>query len=64
MLDRHCPADTIPVVSMEQIMPVFLNIPGKGVLFEEDLAKTGASDDRSSTARSASSTATRPRTAS
>jgi hypothetical protein len=23
---------------------VFLNIPGKGVLFEEELAKTGASD--------------------
>ena len=30
-------------MSLEQIAPVFLNIPGKGVLFEEELAKTGAS---------------------
>lgn len=44
MLDRHMPQDTIAVVSMEQLMPVFLNVPGKGVFFEEDLAKTGASD--------------------
>jgi len=24
---------------------VFLNVPGKGVMFEEPLAKTGASDE-------------------
>lgn len=45
MLDRHMPQDTICVVSMEQLMPVFMNIPGKGVFFEEPLAKTGASDE-------------------
>lgn len=45
MLDRHMPQDTILVASMEQIMPVFMNIPGKGVLFTEPLAKVGASDE-------------------
>lgn len=43
-IDRALPADAIAVVSLEQIQPVFLNIPGKGVLFEEELAKTGASE--------------------
>jgi hypothetical protein len=45
MLDRHMPQDTIAAVSLEQLMPVFLSIPGKGVFFEEQLAKTGASDN-------------------
>lgn len=44
MMDRHMPQDTIAAVSLEQLMPVFLNIPGKGVFFEEPLAKTGAAD--------------------
>ncbi|MFE2019882.1 DUF5309 family protein [Streptomyces sp. NPDC059499] len=44
MMDRHMPQDVITVASLEQLMPVFLNVPGKGVLFEEPLAKTGASD--------------------
>ena len=43
-IDRALPADAIAVVSLEQVAPVFLNIPGKGVLFEEELAKTGAAD--------------------
>lgn len=43
-IDRALPQDAIAVVSLEQIQPVFLNIPGKGVLFEEELAKTGASE--------------------
>lgn len=43
-VDRALPADALAVVSLEQVNPVFLNIPGKGVLFEEALAKTGASD--------------------
>lgn len=43
-IDRALPADAIAVVSLEQVHPVFLNIPGKGVLLEEELAKTGASD--------------------
>jgi len=45
MLDRHMPQDTLLVCSMEQLTPVFLNIPEKGVFFEEELAKTGASDE-------------------
>ncbi|MGW6498554.1 SU10 major capsid protein [Nonomuraea angiospora] len=45
MMDRHMPQDTLAVVSLEQLMPVFLNIPGKGVMFEEALAKTGAADE-------------------
>lgn len=44
VLDRQLPADALAVVSMEQVDPVFLNIPNKGVLFEEELAKTGASE--------------------
>lgn len=43
-IDRALPADALAVVSVEQLDPVFLSIPGKGVLFEEELAKTGASD--------------------
>lgn len=43
-IDRDLPADAIAVVSLEQIKPVFLDIPGKGVLFEEELAKTGSSE--------------------
>ena len=45
MLDRHLPQDAIAIVSLEQLRPVLLNTPGKGVFFEEPLAKTGASDD-------------------
>src|SRR5690606_17500492 len=45
MMDRHVPQDTIIVCSLEQLRPVFLNIPGTGVMFEEPLAKTGASDE-------------------
>jgi hypothetical protein len=44
MLNRHMPSDAIAVVSMEQCMPVFLEVPGKGHMFAEPLAKTGASD--------------------
>lgn len=45
MLDRHMPQDAIGAVTLDQLRPVFLNTPGKGVFFEEPLAKTGASDD-------------------
>jgi hypothetical protein len=45
MLDRHMPQDTILLCSMEQLRPVFLNVPGKGTLFSEALAKVGASTD-------------------
>jgi hypothetical protein len=43
-IDRALPADALAVLSLEQIDPVFLSIPGKGVLFEEELAKTGSAD--------------------
>lgn len=45
MMDRHMPQDSLAVVSLEDLMPVFLETPGKGHFFEEPLAKTGASDD-------------------
>jgi hypothetical protein len=44
MLDRHVPASTIIVCSLEQCKPVFLEVPGKGHFFSEPLAKTGAKD--------------------
>lgn len=44
MLNRYMPADQLAVVSMEQCAPVLLNIPDKGFLFVEMLAKTGAND--------------------
>ena len=43
VIERALAPDTIAVVSLEQVDPVFLEIPGKGVLFEEELARTGAS---------------------
>lgn len=44
VVERALPKDTIAAVSMEMVDPVLLSIPGKGVLFEEELAKTGATD--------------------
>jgi hypothetical protein len=44
MLDRMVPTTTLAVVSMEQCVPVFLEIPGKGHFFAEPLARTGAKD--------------------
>ncbi len=42
MLNRNMPVDQLAVISMEQCAPVFLEIPGKGHFFVEELAKTGA----------------------
>lgn len=42
VIERALAPDTIAVVSLEQVAPVFLEIPGKGVLFEEELARTGS----------------------
>lgn len=42
VVERTLPPDAIVVVSAEQLMPVFLDIPEMGVLFEEELAKTGS----------------------
>ena len=42
VLERHMPKSEALVASMEHVAPVFLNIPGKGFLFREPLAKVGA----------------------
>lgn len=42
MLDRWMPAGQIAVVDLAVCYPVFLEIPGKGLLFTEELARTGA----------------------
>ena len=42
--NRFMPDDKILLADVSQIAPVFQAVPGKGVLFEEPLAKIGASD--------------------
>ncbi|MGH3602182.1 MAG: SU10 major capsid protein [Pseudonocardiaceae bacterium] len=44
MLNRHMPTSVLEAVSLEQCMPVFLPIPGKGFLFVEPLSKVGAAE--------------------
>lgn len=44
MLDRHMPVTAVLILSLEDLAPVFLRIPGKGHLFVEDLAKNGSAD--------------------
>jgi len=44
MLDRYLPQHKLVVASLEQLAPVFLEIPGKGHFFAEPLAKTGAQE--------------------
>lgn len=46
MLSRIVPKSTLVMASLEQCMPAFLEIPGKGHLFLEDLAKTGSSENK------------------
>ncbi len=43
MVDRYMPAGTLVAASLEECAPRILQIPGKGFLFFEELAKTGAS---------------------
>jgi hypothetical protein len=38
------PADSLVFVSLEDCAPVMLEIPGKGFLFVEELAKVGSSE--------------------
>ena len=45
MLDRYVPKDTMIVASLEDLSPAILEIPGKGFLFLEPLAKVGSSQD-------------------
>lgn len=42
--NRFMPDDTILIADVAHVAPVFQAVPGKGVLFEEELAKVGASD--------------------
>jgi len=42
--NRFVPPDTILLVDVAHVAPVFQVVPGKGVLFTEELAKTGASE--------------------
>ncbi len=42
MVDRYVPKGVIIAASLEELAPRILNIPGKGFLFLEELAKTGS----------------------
>jgi hypothetical protein len=44
MLNRWMPTGQIAVVDLSVCAPVWLEIPGKGLLFAEPIAKTGASE--------------------
>jgi Family of unknown function (DUF5309) len=44
MLDRWMPTGQIAVADLSVCAPVWLEIPGKGLLFQEPLAKTGSSE--------------------
>jgi hypothetical protein len=44
MLNRYMPSAALQVVSLDECAPVFLEIPGKGFLFQEELAKQGAAE--------------------
>jgi hypothetical protein len=44
MLNRWFPANSIGIIDLSVLAPVFLEIPGKGTLFTEPLAKTGSSE--------------------
>lgn len=43
LVDRWMPANQIALVDLSVCYPVFLEIPGKGLLFTEELARTGSS---------------------
>lgn len=43
MVDRHMPDNTVGILDLSVCYPVFLEIPNKGLLFVEELARTGAS---------------------
>ena len=44
--DPFVPADSILIADVAAMAPVFQDVPGKGVLFLEDLSKTGAADKK------------------
>jgi hypothetical protein len=44
MVDRWMPTDTLALVNLAASAPVFLEVPKKGHMFVEPLAKVGAAD--------------------
>ena len=44
VLSRFAPVNDILAIEMSVVAPVFQEVPGKGILFYEELAKTGASE--------------------
>ena len=40
------PADRVIISDVAHVTPVFQEVPGKGLLFIEDLAKEGAADKK------------------
>lgn len=44
--DPFMPAGTVLAADIKYVAPVFQEVPGKGVLFVEDLAKSGASEKK------------------
>ena len=44
MLDRYMPANKLVAVSLEDLKPAFMEIPGKGHFFAEPLGKSGSAD--------------------
>jgi hypothetical protein len=45
MVDRYMPVDTVAALSLEELAPRFLNVPGRGHFFWEPLAKVGSADN-------------------
>ncbi len=43
--DPFMPSDTLLIADIAHVAPVFQEVPGKGVLFVEELAKKGAAED-------------------
>jgi Family of unknown function (DUF5309) len=43
MLDRWMPATKLGILDLSVCYPTFMEIPGKGILFTEELARTGSS---------------------
>jgi hypothetical protein len=42
--DSFVPADTVLMAATAACRPVFVSVPGKGRIFYEDIAKSGASE--------------------
>lgn len=45
MVDRYMPVDTLLALSLDELAPRFLTVPGKGHFFWEPLAKVGSAEN-------------------